>query len=103
MLERAGSEKGQLTRGDLKAALMTLTGSDRRLADLFFRYVREEAAAKVTTADIRKAVQQAKAQLTARYRLDPSAAPTEAELQALKKLNQKAGALAKALRRLSGD
>lgn len=61
---------GRISRAEVRQALTQLSGTERELADMFYRFVDHRDAvafAKVTGTDLDKAVAYAKAHLVDRY------------------------------------
>jgi len=69
----AAGDDGRISRSEVKDKLKTLTGTEKKLTDIFFRFIDHRdhvAGAQVTGADIEKAVAYAKEKLIDRYDLD---------------------------------
>lgn len=72
-ISRAGGPDGRTSRAELKAALTSLSGTERALTEVFFRFVDHRdfrAGAQVTKTDIDRAVSYAKEKLAAKYDLN---------------------------------
>ncbi len=69
----AGGSDGRTSRAELKAKLATLPASQKKLVDIFFKFVDArdfKAGAQVTATDVSKAVAYAKEHMVAKYDLD---------------------------------
>ncbi len=72
-ISRAGVPDGRTSRAELKAALSSLSGPERALTEVFFRFVDHRdfrAGAQVTKTDVDRAVSYAKEKLVAKYDLN---------------------------------
>lgn len=99
-LVKAGGEDGRISRADVKKALPTLTTAEKKLADIFFKFVDHrdfKAGAQVTKKDIDKAVTYAKAKLVAKYDLNTNGLSKD-EISKMSLTGQRAVDLAKALK-----
>ncbi|MDP1824161.1 MAG: hypothetical protein Q8L48_12990 [Archangium sp.] len=99
-LKVAGGEDGRISRSDVKKALPTLTTAEKKLADIFFKFVDHrdfKAGATVTAKDINKAVAYAKQSLIAKYDLNTNGL-SKAEISEMSLTGQRAVDLAKALK-----
>ena len=99
-LKIAGGEDGRVSRADVKKALPTLTKAERKLADIFFKFVDHrdfKAGAQVTATDINKAVAYARQSLIAKYDLNTNGL-SKAEISDMSLTGQRAVDLAKALK-----
>jgi hypothetical protein len=99
-LKIAGGEDGRISRSDVKKALPTLTTAEKKLADIFFKFVDHrdfKAGATVTAKDINKAVAYAKQSLVAKYDLNTNGL-SKAEITEMSLTGQRAVDLARALK-----
>ncbi|MBL8912289.1 MAG: hypothetical protein JNM17_16480 [Archangium sp.] len=99
-LVKAGGEDGRISRSDVKKALPTLTTAEKKLADIFFKFVDHrdfKDGATVTKKDIDKAVTYAKAKLIAKYDLNTNGLSKD-EISNMSLTGQRAVDLAKALK-----
>ena len=99
-LKIAGGEDGRVSRADVKKALPTLTKAERKLADIFFKFVDHrdfKAGAQVTATDLNKAVAYARQSLIAKYDLNTNGL-SKAEISDMSLTGQRAVDLAKALK-----
>ena len=99
-LKIAGGEDGRVSRADVKKALPTLTKAERKLADIFFKFVDHrdfKAGAQVTATDLNKAVAYARQSLIAKYDLNTHGL-SKAEISDMSLTGQRAVDLAKALK-----
>jgi hypothetical protein len=99
-LKVAGGEDGRVSRADVKKALPTLTVAEKKLADIFFKFIDHrdfKAGAQVTSKDIDKAVAYAKKTLVAKYDLNTNGL-SKSEISEMSITGQRAVDLAKALK-----
>ena len=99
-LKASAGDDARISRADVKKALPTLTSAERKLADIFFKFVDNrdfKAGATVTAKDINKAVAYAKDHLIAKYDLNTNGL-SKAEISDMSLTGQRAVALAKALK-----
>lgn len=99
-LKIAGGEDGRVSRADVKKALPTLTLSEKKLADIFFKFIDHRdfrAGATVTAKDIDKAVTYAKKSLVAKYDLNNNGL-SKSEIGEMSITGQRAVDLARALK-----
>lgn len=99
-LVKAGGEDGRISRSDVKKALPTLTTAEKKLADIFFKFVDHrdfKEGATVTKKDIDKAVSYAKAKLVAKYDLNTNGLSKD-EIGKMSLTGQRAVDLARALK-----
>lgn len=69
----AGGADGRTSRAEMKKALSGLTGKEKALADVFFKFIDHrdfKSGAQVTKADVQRAVGYAKEKMVAKYDLD---------------------------------
>lgn len=69
----AGGADGRTSRAEMQVALKGLSGAERALADVFFRFVDHrdfKKGAQVTPGDVKRAVEYAKSKMIARYDLN---------------------------------
>ncbi|MHB8878225.1 MAG: hypothetical protein ACYC8T_31405 [Myxococcaceae bacterium] len=72
-LLEAGGSNGRVSRAEVKKALSTMEGTQKVLADVFFRFVDHrdfKAGAQVTAKDLQRAVAYAKETMVAKYDLN---------------------------------
>ena len=99
-LVTAGGADGRISRADVKKALPTLTTAEKKLADIFFKFIDHrdfKAGAAVTRKDIDKAVAYAKEKLVAKYDLNNNGLSKD-EVAKMSITGQRAVDLAKALK-----
>ncbi|MFT3711126.1 MAG: hypothetical protein QM817_26150 [Archangium sp.] len=99
-LVKAGGDDGRISRSDVKKALPTLTTAEKKLADIFFKFVDHrdfKEGATVTKKDIDKAVSYAKQKLVAKYDLNTNGLSKD-EISNMSLTGQRAVDLAKALK-----
>ncbi len=96
----AGGTDGRVSRADVQKALPTLTKAEKKLADIFFKFVDHrdfKAGAQVTAKDIGKAVAYAKQSMVAKYDLNTNGL-SKSEISEMSITGQRAVDLAKALK-----
>lgn len=99
-LVKAGGDDGRISRSDVKKALPTLTTAEKKLADIFFKFVDHrdfKDGATVTKKDIDRAVSYAKQKLVAKYDLNTNGLSKD-EISNMSLTGQRAVDLAKALK-----
>lgn len=99
-LKIAGGEDGRISRSDVKKALPTLSLAEKKLADIFFKFVDHrdfKAGATVTATDINKAVAYAKASMVAKYDVNTNGLSKD-EIAKMSITGQRAVDLARALK-----
>ncbi len=99
-LVTAGGADGRVSRADVKKALPTLTTAEKKLADIFFKFVDHrdfKAGATVTKNDIDRAVTYAKQSMIAKYDLNTNGLSKD-EIARMSITGQRAVGLAKALK-----
>ncbi len=72
-IQDAGGSDGRVSRAEMSAALKGLTGTEKKLADVFFKFIDHrdfKKGAQVTRSDIDRAVTYAKQKLVAKYDLN---------------------------------
>ena len=72
IIAAAGTD-GRTSRADLKAALKGLEGTEKKLVDVFFKFIDHRdfrSGAQVTQADVKRAVAYAKEHMVAKYDLN---------------------------------
>ena len=70
---QAGGSDGRISRAEVKARLPELKGPEKKLVDMFFRFIDHKdfkLGAQVTPADVKKAVAYAKEHMVAKYDLN---------------------------------
>jgi hypothetical protein len=99
-LKLAGGEDGRVSRTDVKTALPKLTTAEKKLADIFFKFIDHrdfKAGATVTSKDIDKAVAYAKKSMIAKYDLNTNGLSKD-EVAKMSITGQRAVDLARALK-----
>jgi hypothetical protein len=99
-LVKAGGEDGRVSRADMKKALPTLTTAEKKLADIFFKFVDHrdfKAGAQVTAKDINRAVGYARTHMVAKYDLNNNGLSKD-EVSKMSLTGKRAVDLAKALK-----
>lgn len=69
-IKDAGGPDGRVSRAEMASALKGLTGTEKKLTDIFFRFIDRrdfKAGAQVTAKDIDRAVKYAKTSMIAKY------------------------------------
>lgn len=72
-IKDAGGSDGRVSRTEMTAALKGLTGTEKKLTDIFFKFIDHrdfKTGAQVTSKDIDRAVKYAKTTMIAKYDLD---------------------------------
>lgn len=72
-IKDAGGADGRVSRTEMTAALKGLTGTEKKLTDIFFKFIDHrdfKTGAQVTSKDIDRAVKYAKTTMIAKYDLD---------------------------------
>jgi hypothetical protein len=72
-IKDAGGADGRVSRTEMTAALKGLTGTEKKLADVFFKFIDHrdfKSGAQVTSKDVDRAVKYAKTSMIAKYDLD---------------------------------
>ncbi len=72
-IKDAGGADGRVSRTEMTAALKGLTGTEKKLADVFFKFIDHrdfKSGAQVTSKDVDRAVKYAKTTMIAKYDLD---------------------------------
>jgi hypothetical protein len=96
----AGGADGRVSRADIKGALNKLEGPEKKLADMFFRFIDHrdfKTGAQVTKKDIDRAVTYAKEHMVAKYDLNNNGL-SAAEVKKMSLTGKLAVDLAKALK-----
>ena len=96
----AGGNDGKISRAEIKARLPELKGPEKKLVDMFFRFIDNrdfKLGATVTPADVKKAVAYAKEHMVAKYDLN-SDGLSKAEIAKMSLTGKLAVDLAKALK-----
>jgi hypothetical protein len=96
----AGGADGRISRADIKTKLEGLQGTNRELADVFFRFIdhRDHApGATVTAIDVNKALEYAKDRLIDKYDLNNSGL-SKSEISEMSRTGKLAVQLAKELK-----
>ncbi|MBS1148387.1 MAG: Nuclease inhibitor-like protein [Myxococcaceae bacterium] len=97
---QAGGADGKISRAEVKARLPQLKGPEKKLVDMFFRFIDHrdfKLGAQVTPADVKKAVAYAKEHLVAKYDLDNNGLSKD-EIKKMSLTGKLAVDLAKALK-----
>lgn len=83
----AGGSDGRVSRAEMTKALKGLTGTEKKLTDVFFKFIDHrdfKSGAQVTSADVKRAVSYAKTTMIAKYDLDNNGlSPTEVKKMSL--------------------
>ena len=72
-IKDAGGADGRVSRAEMTTALKGLTGTEKKLADVFFKFIDHrdfKSGAQVTSKDVDRAVKYAKTTMIAKYDLD---------------------------------
>ncbi|MDP1825488.1 MAG: hypothetical protein Q8L48_19675 [Archangium sp.] len=72
-IKDAGGADGRVSRAEMAKALQGLTGTEKKLTDVFFKFIDHrdfKSGAQVTSADVKRAVAYAKTTMVAKYDLD---------------------------------
>ena len=72
-IKDAGGADGRVSRAEITTALKGLTGTERKLTDIFFKFIDHrdfKTGAQVTSKDVDRAVKYAKTTMIAKYDLD---------------------------------
>ena len=96
----AAGPDGRTSRAEMKKALENLTGTEKKLADVFFRFIDHrdfKKGAQVTNADITRAVTYAKQKMVAKYDLNENGL-SSTEIKKMSLTGQLAVSLAKELK-----
>lgn len=99
-IQDAGGADGRVSRADMQKALKGLTGTEKKLTDIFFKFIDNrdfKAGAQVTSADIKKAVAYAKEKMVAKYDLNDNGL-SAAEISKMSLTGKLAVSLAKELK-----
>jgi len=97
---QAGGSDGRISRAEIKARLPELKGPEKKLVDMFFRFIDHKdfkLGATVTPADVKKAVAYAKEHMIAKYDLNNDGL-SKAEIAKMSLTGKLAVDLAKALK-----
>jgi hypothetical protein len=97
---QAGGSDGRISRAEVKARLPQLVGPEKKLVDMFFRFIDHKdfkLGATVTAADVNKAVAYAKEHMVAKYDLNNDGLSKE-EIKKMSLTGKLAVDLAKALK-----
>jgi len=100
---KSAGDDGRVSRADMKAALSKLDGTEKRLTDVFFRFIDHRDAApgaQVTKSDVTRAVEYAKEKLIAKYDLNNNGL-SKAEISKMSLTGQLAIELAKELKQVA--
>ncbi len=86
-IKDAGGTDGRVSRAEMTAALKGLTGTEKKLTDIFFKFIDHrdfKTGAQVTSKDVDRAVQYAKTTMIAKYDLDNNGlSPSEVKKMSL--------------------
>lgn len=99
----AGGKDGRISRTDMQTKLETLQGTERQLADIFFRFIDHRdhvAGATVTANDVNRAVEYAKEKMIDKYDLNNNGL-SKSEISQMSRTGQLAVQLANELKALS--
>lgn len=72
-IKDAGGADGRVSRAEITSALKGLTGTEKKLTDIFFKFIDHrdfKTGAQVTSKDVDRAVKYAKTTMIAKYDLD---------------------------------
>lgn len=72
-IKDAGGSDGRVSRAEMTSALKGLTGTEKKLTDIFFKFIDHrdfKTGAQVTSKDVDRAVKYAKTTMIAKYDLD---------------------------------
>ncbi len=72
-IKDAGGADGRVSRAEMTTALKGLTGTEKKLTDIFFKFIDHrdfKSGAQVTSKDVDRAVKYAKTTMIAKYDLD---------------------------------
>jgi hypothetical protein len=103
-ITRAAGGDGRTSRADMKEALKGLSGTEKKLTDIFFKFIDHrdfKAGAQVTAKDVNKAVAYAKEKLIAKYDLNNNGLSTT-EVKKMSLTGKLAVELAKELKAAGG-
>ncbi len=101
----AGGPDGRISRADMEAKLETMDGTERALANMFFRFIDHRdhvPGATVTAKDVNRAVEYAKEKLIDKYDLNNNGL-SKSEIQEMSRTGKLAVQLAKELREVNDD
>ncbi|TNE51835.1 MAG: hypothetical protein EP343_02960 [Deltaproteobacteria bacterium] len=101
----AGGPDGRISRADMEAKLETMDGTERALANMFFRFIDHRdhvPGATVTAKDVNRAVEYAKEKLIDKYDLNNNGL-SKSEIQEMSRTGKLAVQLAKELRAVNAD
>jgi len=93
----AAGRDGVTSRADMKAKLATLSGTEKRLTDMFFRFLDHrdyKTNARITDADVTRGLDYAKEHLLEKYDLAPQNGYSKAEIAKMSVTGQLAVKLA---------
>jgi hypothetical protein len=99
-IQDAGGTDGRVSKADMTKALKGLTGTEKALTDVFFKFIDHrdfKAGAQVTKGDIQRAVTYAKTSLIAKYDLNGNGL-SDAEVKKMSLTGKLAVSLAKELK-----
>ena len=86
-IKDAGGADGRVSRTEMTAALKGLTGTEKKLTDIFFKFIDHrdfKSGAQVTSKDVDRAVKYAKTTMIAKYDLDNNGlSPSEVKKMSL--------------------
>lgn len=99
-IKDAGGSDGRVSRAEMTKALKGLTGTEKKLTDVFFKFIDHrdfKSGAQVTSADVQRAVTYAKTTMIAKYDLNNDGL-SAAEVKKMSLTGQLAVSLAKELK-----
>lgn len=99
-IKDAGGSDGRVSRAEMTKALKGLTGTEKKLTDVFFKFIDHrdfKKGAQVTSADVTRAVSYAKTTMVAKYDLDKNGL-SAGEVKKMSLTGQLAVSLAKELK-----
>lgn len=86
-IKDAGGSDGRVSRAEITSALKGLTGTEKKLTDVFFKFIDHrdfKTGAQVTSKDVDRAVKYAKTTMIAKYDLDNNGlSPSEVKKMSL--------------------
>ena len=99
-IKDAGGSDGRVSRAEMTKALKGLEGTEKKLADVFFKFIDHrdfKSGAQVTSSDIDRAVKYAKTTMIAKYDLDNNGL-SDSEVKKMSLTGKLAVSLAKELK-----
>ena len=99
-IKDAGGADGRVSRAEMTTALKGLTGTEKKLTDIFFKFIDHrdfKTGAQVTESDVGRAVEYAKQHMVAKYDLNNNGLSKD-EIAQMSLTGKRAVDLAKALK-----